>query len=590
MLYNLKQTLLAALGAVAACFLFASCGEDVQLALGVTPTTVNIPAKGGSATVAFSAPGDWEATSNAEWLTLSPSKGTAGDMTMTITAAANKETAPRTTTVKVSIPETGLSESVVVSQEAGEPDPVLEVSPDKGTVPATGGSLQISITANNAWTVTCSETWVSIAPASGKDNATVTLLAAANTQTKARTATILVASGSLSKAVTLTQEAAVPDPVLEVSPLQASFKAEGGNIQITVTANNAWTATCSDSWISLSAASGTANATVVLTAAKNTVTRDRAATVTVSSGNLSKTITVTQEAAIPDPVLEVTPDKGSFTAEGGNIQFNITANNPWTATCSESWIQLAPASGSSSGTITVVASANTVTQARTATVLITSSNLSKAITLTQEPKPADPVLEVTPTTLTAPAEGGTFQVAISANYAWTATTTESWVSFSPASGEGNAFLTVTIAENTVTQQRATALVISSGNLAKTVMIMQDAAVPPPMLEVSPEDVSISSEGGVIQLTVTANNPWFAVADEQWISVTPETGNGNGVILLSVAKNPDPEDRTAHVQVTSGELSFSVSILQEAAPRQEGPGIGGGIGDWEDGDDGEFKRN
>lgn len=65
-----------------------------------------------------------------------------------------------------------------------------------------------------------------------------------------------------------------------------------------------------------------------------------------------------------------------------------------------------------------------------------------------------PVLVATPTSLSFGAEGGTRQIAIEANCAWTvnASTLEGWADVTPLSGEGSGTLTVTTYESTAAHQ------------------------------------------------------------------------------------------------------------------------------------------
>ena len=122
---------LVSLGFLAAC-------EDVDIPvninLGVTPKEVTIPAEGGRATVSFNAPVAWEASSVADWLSLTPSSGEPGDVTLTLSAGANEATEQRSAsvTVSVTVSDKKISETVKVIQEGATPPPPptpsLEVS------------------------------------------------------------------------------------------------------------------------------------------------------------------------------------------------------------------------------------------------------------------------------------------------------------------------------------------------------------------------------------------------------------------------------------------------------------------------------
>lgn len=96
---------------------------------------------------------------------------------------------------------------------APEPEPsTLTVSTT--TLTAVDNAVTFTVTSNTDWTVACPESWVTITPATGYGNATVTVKPAAlEAGAASRTATITVttADNAVSQTVTLTQNA--PEPV-----------------------------------------------------------------------------------------------------------------------------------------------------------------------------------------------------------------------------------------------------------------------------------------------------------------------------------------------------------------------------------------
>ncbi len=86
---------------------------------------------------------------------------------------------------------------------------------------------------------------------------------------------------------------------LSVSPTALNIAAVANSTaSFTITSNINWTATSSQSWLTLNAGSGSTNATVIVTGAANTSSSSRAASITVSgTGVSSQIITVTQAVA-----------------------------------------------------------------------------------------------------------------------------------------------------------------------------------------------------------------------------------------------------------------------------------------------------
>lgn len=77
-----------------------------------------------------------------------------------------------------------------------------------------GEAATVTFTSNTDWTATPSDAWVKVNPVSGKASdqpATVTIVCDENPSQEARTATVTIKAGDLSKTVTVTQEGALPD-------------------------------------------------------------------------------------------------------------------------------------------------------------------------------------------------------------------------------------------------------------------------------------------------------------------------------------------------------------------------------------------
>ena len=77
---------------------------------------------------------------------------------------------------------------------------------------------------------------------------------------------------------------------IELDKTSETIGAAGGTITIKVNASGAYTATCPESWVTVS--SSTSSCTI--TVAANTTTAERTATITITCGSTTKTITITQ--------------------------------------------------------------------------------------------------------------------------------------------------------------------------------------------------------------------------------------------------------------------------------------------------------
>jgi uncharacterized protein (TIGR02145 family) len=90
-----------------------------------------------------------------------------------------------------------------------------------------------------------------------------------------------------------------PTPERLVTPATLNATGTAGSYSITITSNVAWTTTKNAEWLTLTPASGEGNGTVIVNVADNLATAERAGTITVTAGELSKTVTVTQPMIMP---------------------------------------------------------------------------------------------------------------------------------------------------------------------------------------------------------------------------------------------------------------------------------------------------
>lgn len=147
-----------------------------------------------------------------------------------------------------------------------------------------------------------------------------------------------------------------------------------------------WTASSNVPWLTLSAAQGTttpASVTVSATAASLTAgTYKGVLTFTPSTGSAVQ-VGVTLTVTAPSPMLVVTPTSGSLQAYTGQAipAFSAAVQNQsgalfnWTATSNQSWLSVAPSSGSGSGTFTANPSATLTPGTYTATITVAAPGL-----------------------------------------------------------------------------------------------------------------------------------------------------------------------------------------------------------------------
>jgi hypothetical protein len=112
---------------------------------------------------------------------------------------------------------------------------------------------------------------------------------------------------------------------------------------------------------------------VSYTAAANTTTSPRSATLTVAG----KSVTVTQDASTCS--FTVAPVGLSIGAAAGSATISVTTTGTcaWTSSLSSSWLSITSGSkGSGNGFVTIAATANTTTAPRTTTITVAGQSIA----------------------------------------------------------------------------------------------------------------------------------------------------------------------------------------------------------------------
>ena len=158
----------------------------------------------------------------------------------------------------------------------------------------------------------------------------------------------------------------------------------GAEITLPVQSRNDVTATSNQDWLTIEKGATTSALKVTpfkLVVAENPETSDREATVTFSAGNDSKVITVKQ---IAKTGLVVKTNSFDVAAAGGNIQVQLSANEPYEYEISDSWVSAVTTRANMADyTENFTVSANAAPTTRTATITFKVEGLAEAVTINQ---------------------------------------------------------------------------------------------------------------------------------------------------------------------------------------------------------------
>ncbi len=171
--------------------------------------------------------------------------------------------------------------------------------------------------------------------------------------------------------------------MLMVDPTSQTFASAAGSSPLTIESNGAWTAQESLDWVTLSKNSGSGNDKVTISVSANQSPQDRSGAITVSSGNITRTVNLTQRKF--EPALSLSATTLSFEETGGTSSLTVSSNTAWNVSDNADYVSITPVTGTNNGTITVNCLANNQTQSRSATITVTASGAAPlTISLTQK--------------------------------------------------------------------------------------------------------------------------------------------------------------------------------------------------------------
>lgn len=174
------------------------------------------------------------------------------------------------------------------------------------------------------------------------------------------------------------------DPELTISTETLTVLSSGDTETIHIKTNSNWTISSSETWCSVSPSSGESGTKAIeVTTEANTETTVRTATLTVNSGGLTETITVTQNE---NYILIIEQSSFDITSEEQEVTVNYTRSDEVDITIDSDWISLQETKSEINDTQSFVVDENTGLNARTGTISFTLEDITETVTITQSGK------------------------------------------------------------------------------------------------------------------------------------------------------------------------------------------------------------
>jgi hypothetical protein len=259
---------------------------------------------------------------------------------------------------------------------------------------------------------------------------------------------------------------------------------------------------------------------------------------------------------VPD-YLTVNPSNRDVGPAAGSTTFDVSSNVSWTVTESVSWLSVTPITGSGDGVLTVNYDQNTSVNARVGTITVSGGGITRNVTVTQAG--VTPELIVTPANRNVGSDAGQTTFDVTSNISWDVSESVSWLTVTPTSGTGDDVLTVNYDQNTSVNARVGTITVSGEGITRNVTVTQAGITP--VLTVVPSNQDVSNLAGQTTYNVTSNIYWIVNENENWLTVSPDSGYGDGLLTVNYDENTTLNTRIGTITVSGSGISRDVTLTQ-----------------------------
>ncbi len=343
------------------------------------------------------------------------------------------------------------------------------------------------------------------------------------------------------------------------------FDTAGGTLALTFTTTSDWTASvdgAASGWLSVSPASGEAGThTLSLVTTANDSYDERNASVTITSGSVKKTITVTQKQK---DALILTSNKVELEAEGGDFSIDLQANVEVTyeiESGAQTWLTpVARSRGLTSSVLAFHAEANEEAEARQAVIKLAGGNgLTEEVTVYQ--MGTGPTLLLSQSEYIVSSAGETIQVELRSNTAYEIEMPGvDWLRENSSRSLSTYTHYFIVDPNETYDARSAVIrfIDRENGIEQTVTVTQmqrDAIV------VAQNVYQIGVEGGALNFAVQANVDFTVSTNADWITQVEARGLTERMLCFEVTPNEGEEMREAVITLESGSVKQTIKVQQ-----------------------------
>lgn len=542
---------------------FLTCGEEQETivvtqnqkdALILSQQVYELPATESTIELEVQANVSYETSVSVDWIELITSRSLTKE-TLTFRVAANESTEQRSGTITVKSGE--LEETVNVYQVGKGEEPILVLSDELLNVGAEGGTVDVQVHSNVAYTYHAETEydWIAEPVSRAVSTHTIHLEVQPNETYDPREARFIFTDETTTLTDTLiVRQAAAGGLIVSVSHVDLAAEDTGFSLELKT--NVDYEVSVDADWLEQVKSRGLVTETLMFGCKQNYSTSSREAIILLSSEIGEQKVNVVQAGRIEEgKFMNVSPAFLSLAKNATSFTVSVSANVRYQVASNADWITTLVSGTTDASSVTFNVAVNESMTVRKGIITFISEDGSITRTVTVQQEGEESVLNVSPALFTLTSEEASIKVNIETNTKYRVLSSAVWLK-SPVSGLTEATsLTFDVDANETTSDREATLTFTSedGGITRTVTVAQ--AGEGLYLNVTPQRIDAPAEGGTYPFTISTN------ADESNVNL-----NGNAWISLQngnivVAANSDRTERKGSITVTAGGLSRTIEVVQ-----------------------------
>ena len=412
---------------------------------------------------------------------------------------------------------------------------VMDVTPTSFDVAAEGGDIKVTVVTTRKYNVESKPDWITEESVS---NQVHTFKVAANEEITERSGAIVISDEAGTKFSCEVKQAGAAK-VFSVSPEKVDLGSAGGTFEVTVTANYPTHLSSKPDWVTQKSVK---DGVYTFEATANVAVTDRSGVIVFCDDEgVCLPCNVNQSGAAK--VFSVSPEKVNLAAGGGTFEVTVTANYPTHLSSTPDWVTQKSVKD---GVYTFEVSENKEITERSG-VIVFCDDEGVCLPCSVKQAGAAKVFSVSPEKVDLGADGGTFEVTVTANYPTHLSSTPDWVTQKSVK---DGVYTFEANANAGVDERSGVIVFCDDEGVCLPCSLKQAGAEV-YLTVAPESLEFDPKGGNVSITVTTNDGWTASANASWCTVSPASGSGDGTLKVAVGEYGGQGWRNASVTIKTG---------------------------------------